>query len=405
VFFFKKGISVLTIPYPVWLITIAQALGMLTAPLVIFVGGFLGVLFAPSASLATLPVAALVVGSAVTSMPAAFIMKRIGRRRGFVYATLVAILGSILAVYSVRGENFLGLCFSIFLLGGHMAFVQQFRFAAIEWVPADKVAMTASVVMLGGLFAAWFGPEIAMLGKDLFTQTFSGSFVLLALCHVVLLVLLSVMPFASIPAVDESAVVKRSWLSLLLQPGISAAIASAAVAFGVMSLIMTATPVSMSEIQNYPLDDTKTVIQSHIMAMFLPSLFAPFLFRIFSLLSMLLAGLVVMSAAVSIAILDQGYWGYWSALVCLGVGWNFLFVAGTTLLTQQYTKQDSFTVQAMNDAAVFSTQAVMALCAGWMVFNFGWLALNLLSVPLLILALLLIARWYFSSLTHKKAAN
>jgi MFS family permease len=141
------------------------------------------------------------------------------------------------------------------------------------------------------------------------------------------------------------------------------------------------------------------------MAMFLPSLFAPFLFRIFSLLSMLLAGLVVMSAAVSIAILDQGYWGYWSALVCLGVGWNFLFVAGTTLLTQQYTKQDSFTVQAMNDAAVFSTQAVMALCAGWMVFNFGWLALNLLSVPLLILALLLIARWYFSSLTHKKAAN
>lgn len=403
--YFLKGISVLTIPYPVWLITIAQALGMLTAPLVIFVGGFLGVLFAPSASLATLPVAALVVGSAVTSMPAAFIMKRIGRRRGFVYATLVAILGSILAVYSVRGENFLGLCFSIFLLGGHMAFVQQFRFAAIEWVPADKVAMTASVVMLGGLFAAWFGPEIAMLGKDLFTQAFSGSFVLLALCHVVLLVLLSVMPFASIPAVDESAVVKRSWLSLLRQPGISAAIASAAVAFGVMSLIMTATPVSMSEIQNYPLDDTKTVIQSHIMAMFLPSLFAPFLFRIFSLLSMLLAGLVVMSAAVSIAILDQGYWGYWSALVCLGVGWNFLFVAGTTLLTQQYTKHDSFTVQAMNDAAVFSTQAIMALCAGWMVFNFGWLALNLLSVPLLILALLLIARWYFSNLTHKKAAN
>ena len=189
-FILLKDTFVLTIPYPVWLIAIAQALGMLTAPLVIFVGGFLGVMFAPTASLATLPVAALVVGGAVTSMPAAFIMKRIGRRRGFVYATLVAILGSILAVYSVRGENFLGLCFSIFLLGGHMAFVQQFRFAAIEWVSSDKVAMTASVVMLGGLFAAWFGPEIAMLGKDLFSQAFSGSFVLLALCHVVLLVLL-----------------------------------------------------------------------------------------------------------------------------------------------------------------------------------------------------------------------
>lgn len=393
-----------TIPYPVWLIALAQALGMLTAPMVIFVGGFLGVLFAPSAALATLPVAALVVGGAVTSMPAAFIMKRIGRRSGFVYATLLAILGSILAFYSVRNENFFGLCFSVFLLGGHMAFVQQFRFAAIEWVTADKIAMTASVVMLGGLLAAWLGPELAMQGKDLFEHTFSGSFILLALCHVALLVLLSVMPFAEIKPADDSILVQRSWFKLFAQPGIGAAIASAAVAFGVMSLIMTATPVSMSEIQNYPLDDTKTVIQSHIMAMFIPSLFAPILFRVFSLFSMLLMGLVVMSVAVTIAILDQSYWGYWSALVCLGIGWNFLYVGGTALLAQQYDQQESFTVQAMNDVCVFSTQAVMSLCAGWMVFNYGWFALNLIAVPLLMFALVLIARWYFLNIKTKQAA-
>ncbi|MFT5594162.1 MAG: MFS family permease [Oceanicoccus sp.] len=393
-----------TIPYPVWLIALAQALGMLTAPMVIFVGGFLGVLFAPSAALATLPVAALVVGGAVTSMPAAFIMKRIGRRSGFVYATLLAILGSILAFYSVRNENFFGLCFSVFLLGGHMAFVQQFRFAAIEWVTADKIAMTASVVMLGGLLAAWLGPELAMQGKDLFEHTFSGSFILLALCHVALLVLLSVMPFAEIKPADDSILVQRSWFKLFAQPGIGAAIASAAVAFGVMSLIMTATPVSMSEIQNYPLDDTKIVIQSHIMAMFIPSLFAPILFRVFSLFSMLLMGLVVMSVAVTIAILDQSYWGYWSALVCLGIGWNFLYVGGTALLAQQYDQQESFTVQAMNDVCVFSTQAVMSLCAGWMVFNYGWFALNLIAVPLLMFALVLIARWYFLNIKTKQAA-
>lgn len=393
-----------TIPYPVWLIALAQALGMLTAPMVIFVGGFLGVLFAPSAALATLPVAALVVGGAVTSMPAAFIMKRIGRRSGFVYATLLAILGSILAFYSVRNENFFGLCFSVFLLGGHMAFVQQFRFAAIEWVTADKIAMTASVVMLGGLLAAWLGPELAMQGKDLFEHTFSGSFILLALCHVALLVLLSVMPFAEIKPADDSILVQRSWFKLFAQPGIGAAIASAAVAFGVMSLIMTATPVSMSEIQNYPLDDTKTVIQSHIMAMFIPSLFAPILFRVFSLFSMLLMGLVVMSVAVTIAILDQSYWGYWSALVCLGIGWNFLYVGGTALLALQYDQQESFTVQAMNDVCVFSTQAVMSLCAGWMVFNYGWFALNLIAVPLLMFALVLIARWYFLNIKTKQAA-
>lgn len=394
-----------TIPYPVWLIMLAQALGMLTAPMVIFVGGFLGVLLAPSPNLATLPVASLVVGSAVTSMPAALIMKRIGRRRGFIYATLMAILGSIFAIYSVRSENFLALCLSIFLLGGHMAFVQQFRFAAMEWVSSDKVAMAASVVMLGGLFAAWFGPEIAMLGKDLYHNTFSGSFVLLASCHVGLLVLLSVIPFVKNTAIDDTIIVKRSWISLFIQPGISAAIASAAVAFGVMSLIMTATPVSMSEIQDYPLSETKTVIQSHIMAMFIPSLFAPFLFRLFKLFYMLLFGLILLTLAVTIAILDQSYWGYWGALVCLGVGWNFLFVGGTALLAQQYDKQDSFTVQAMNDVSVFSTQAVMSLCAGWMVFNFGWFALNLLAVPLLILALLLISRWYFSEMKIKQAAN
>lgn len=392
------------IPFPVWLIMLAQALGMLTAPLVIFVGGFLGVLFAPSSDLATLPVAALVVGSALASMPAALIMKRIGRRSGFIYATLVAILGSILAFYSVRTENFFGLCFSIFLLGGHMAFVQQFRFAAIEWVSSDKIAIAASVVMLGGLFAAWFGPEIAMIGKDLMAQQFSGSFVLLALCHVALLILLSVMPFASIQAVDESEPAGRSWSQLLQLPGISAAIACSAVGFGVMSLIMTATPVSMSEIQSFPLDETKTVIQSHIMAMFIPSLFAPFLFRTFSLLSMLLFGLVMMVMAITFALLDQSYWGYWSALVCLGVGWNFLFIGGTTLLAQQYDKQESFTAQALNDVSVFSTQAIMSLCAGWMVFNYGWFALNMLAIPLLLIALLLVVRWYWGGMNRPKAA-
>lgn len=387
-----------SVPYPVWLITLAQALGMLSAPMVIFVGGFLGVAFAPSAGLATLPVAALVVGSALTSMPAAMIMKRIGRRKGFVCATLMAILGSILAIYSVRGENFYGLCISILMLGGHLAFVQQFRFAAIEWVSPDKVAMTASVVMLGGLLAAWLGPELAMSGKDLLDHTFSGSFVLLALSHVALLLLLSVTPFAELKNSQNTQQANRPWFEILAQPGMTAAVVSSAVAFGVMSLIMTATPVSMSEIQSYPLDETKTVIQSHIMAMFLPSLFAPILFKAFKLITMLIAGVVILVIAITIAILDQSYWGYWSALVCLGVGWNFMFVSGTTLLSQQYSDSESFTAQAVNDATVFSTQAIMSLCAGWMVFNFGWYALNLLAIPLLLLAVLAIARWYIFSL-------
>ena len=392
----------LTLPFPVWLITLAQAIGMLTAPMIIFVGGFLGVALAPTPSLATLPLAILVVGSALSSMPAAMLMKRIGRRKGLISATLMAILGSILAIFSVNNENFYGLCLSILMLGSHMAFVQQLRFAAIEWVAPEKVATTASVVMLGGLIAAWVGPEIGMQGKELLKSSFAGSFVLLAIAHVGFLLLISVTPFADMKLDDVSKTPGRTGFELLKQPGMMAAVASGAVAFGVMSLIMTATPVSMSEVQNYPLEDTKTVIQSHIMAMFLPSLFAPIMFRMFKLIHMLLLGVAVFSLAIVIAILDQSYLGYWSALVLIGIGWNFMFVGGTTLLSQQYQPNESFTAQAINDACVFSVQSIMALSAGWMVFNFGWYALNLLAIPLLLIAVILILRWYLFE--HKKTA-
>ncbi len=386
------------LPVPVYLITLAQALGMVTAPMVIFVGGFLGMALAPSANLATLPIASLVVGSAIASMPAALIMQKIGRRSGFVYATLMALLGSILAFYSVRNGNFWGLCFSIVLLGMHLAFVQQFRFAALEWVKPEQAATAASVVLLGGLIAAWAGPEMVMQGRDLFPQMFSGVFVLLAISHCLLLLLLSYIPFVPV-APEEHKISKRSLRSILSNPAIAAAITCAAVAYGVMSLIMTATPVSMSEIQNYPLIQTKTVIQSHIMAMFLPSLITPILLRWFSMVTLLVCGILAMTLAISIALFDQSYWGYWSALVCLGLGWNFLFVGATALLAQSYSSQESFRVQAINEFSVFSTQALTSLLAGWLVFSYGWYAINLIAIPILVIALIMLARWYFSKET------
>jgi len=388
--------SIQQIPAPVFLLVIAQGLGMLTAPMVIFVGGFIGVALAPSPAMATLPVAAVVVGTALASMPAAFIMQKIGRRQGFVYATLVAILGSILAIFSLRHELFWGVCLSTALLGSHLAFVQQFRFAALEWVGSELAAMTASIIMLGGLFAAWFGPEIALWGKNLLAVTFSGSFVLLAACHVVLLILLSVIPFANL--VTERQISKgRSFKNLLSTPAIAAAIASSAIAYAVMSLIMTATPVSMSELQDFQLEQTKTVLQSHIMAMFIPSLFAPIIFKYITTPQLLLMGLVAMVASITIAVWDQSYWGYWSALALLGVGWNFMFVGGTSLLAQNYKSEERFKVQGINELMVFGTQAVASLAAGTIVFNYGWLALNLLALPLLLLALIMIMRWYLKS--------
>lgn len=383
----------LSFPTPVYFITIAQAIGMLTAPLVIFVGGFIGLSLAPSPTMATLPVAALIVGVAIAGMPAALIMQKIGRRSGFIYSTLVGLLGSILAIYSVRNGLFWGVCISILLLGVHLAFTYQFRFAALEWVKPDKAAQTTSFMMLGGLIAAWLGPELAMLGLDLLSVKFTGTFVLLAIAHGVLLIMISFIEFVDLQK-EEGPHEGRSWVELLKSPGIAAAITCSAVAYGVMSLVMTATPISMSEVQGFPLGDTKVVIQSHIMAMFAPSIFAPLLLKYINTAQMLLLGLSAMVIAITIALLDQGYWGYWSALVFLGLGWNFSFVAGTSLLAQSYTTEESFSAQAVNELTVFGTQAIMSLLAGVIVFNYGWNALNLFAIPLLILALFMLGRWY-----------
>lgn len=385
----------LHLPTPVYFIAFAQALGGITAPMIIFVGGFLGVILAPTNTMATLPIACMVVGMALASMPGALIMRRIGRSKGFTYATLIAILGSILAFFSVRNGHFFGLCFSTFLLGMHLAFVQQFRFAALEWVSPEQAPSTASLVMIGGLLAAWFGPELAMWGKDLLAAQFSGAFVLLAMCQGLLLVLINSIEFAEVNE-EEEVHSSRGVLSLLKDPAIGMAITAAAVGFGVMSLIMTGTPVSMSEIQTFPLEDTKTVIQSHIIAMFLPSLFAAFLFKILPLMYMMLAGVFAMVLAITVAISDQSYWGYWFALVLLGVGWNFLFASGTGLLAQSYESHERFQAQAVNELCVFGTQATVSLMAGWIVFTYGWFALNLLAIPLLMFALVIMARWMYA---------
>ena len=380
------------LPYPVWLLAAAQALGMCAAPMIILIGGIIGVGLAPSPEWATLPIASIVIGSATASIPAAMIMKRVGRRMGFIGATLVALLGSILAYSSIQNSNFWGLCFSIGLLGIHVAFVAQFRFAALEWVDGTKAAQAASVVLLGGLIAAFVGPEIGIIGKGLFSQAFSGSFVLLACIYCGLLVLLWIMPFADMKQSDTTSA-GRPIRELIKLPSIGAAIAAGAIGYGVMSLIMTATPVSMTKIQSFALEESKTVIQSHILAMFLPSLFTAYIFKLIGLRGMMLTGLIAMCIAMTVALVGQSYLNYWFALVFLGIGWNFLYVSGTALLTQSYEQQESFKMQAVNEGFVFSFQASMSLLSGWLVFQFGWFALNISALLILLIALGFIGRW------------
>lgn len=377
----------------IWVLMMASALGMCVAPLVVFIGGIVGAQLAPNPNLATLPVAALVIGTAIAVIPVSRLMQLYGRKRVFLVNALVAAAGACLAAMSIHYGSFWGFCLSIIILGGSLAVIQQFRFAAMESVPAVQSAKAASMVLLGGLIAAFLGPEIAHIGKGLTSVDFMGSFLLLALVVLLGGVVLLKFDAQVDPSHSEEVIAGRSLGALLHQPALWVAVASAGVGYAVMSYIMTATPVSMHHMQGHSLADTKWVIQSHICAMFLPSFFSGQLIARFGVRAIMVAGLIIYLVCGLIALSGQDLMHYWLGLVLLGVGWNFLFVAGTALLPTCYEPAERFKVQGFNDFVVFGCQAFASLSSGIVIFNFGWNPLILFSAPVLTVLIVLIWHW------------
>jgi hypothetical protein len=268
----------------------------------------------------------------------------------------------------------------------------QFRFAAMESVPAKLIPSAASSVLLGGIAAAFIGPETALFGKDLFQTDFLGSFILLAgLFLVALLVLLA---FKN-PKLEQETVplVSRSLREISTQPIFWVAISSAAVGYMIMSFIMTATPVSMHVMDGHSLSQTKWVIQSHIVAMYLPSLFTAWIVNRLGILKMMIVGLIAYLICIAIAYSGHYLSNYWISLILLGIGWNFLFIGGTTLLPQSYRPNERFKVQALNEFVVFGTQAIAALSAGWIVYAIGWELMLLFTLPIIFAQLVFVMRW------------
>jgi len=372
-------------------LSIAQAFAQTAAPIIVLLGGIIGTRLAPSTDLATLPVAFMIIGTAVTTIPAALIMGRIGRKNGFMLSALCASLAGVLAAYSISIANFWLFCCATMIIGGNNAFVQQYRFAVAEVAHPDKVGKSLSILMLAGVVAAWMGPAVAQGLHDKGPWgEFSGSFLGLSAMMVVALVTLGFYenkPLES-HAVDD---IPRHLIKIVLQSVFLVAVGAAVVGYGVMSLVMTATPVSMHTIDNFSLEDTTWVIQSHIMAMFLPSLFSGFLIDKFGPRNIVTLGLILMAACLVIGYIDRHLMHYWVALVLLGVGWNFLFLGGTTLLTKAYSSAERFKVQAFNDFLIFSFQAMAALGSGYLLTQYGWNWVLGFSVPWLVgLAILLL---------------
>lgn len=358
----------------------------------VFLGSIIGQQLAPDPGLATLPVGAFILGSALATLPVILGMRRWGRKRMFIFCAAISVAGGLLAIYSLTRQSFVIFVSAGVILGLGLAAGQQYRFAAMECVAPEDMPRAASRVLLGGIVAAFLGPEIAVRGEHLFEVAYAGSFVLLTGLTLLAMVILL---FLNAPAVQDRVVSSgsRGLFEILAQPVIWVAVVSGLASFAVMSTVMIATPLHMHFENGHSLAAAKWVIQSHIVAMFLPSFFVPWLIRRVGEVGLISLGAGAFVVAAAVIFSRYEFINYWLSLVLLGVGWNFLFVGGTTLLPLGYREAEKFKVQAFNDFIVFGVQAFCALMAGWLLTKIGWQNLLLTMIP--VLAVLAIAVFYW----------
>lgn len=283
-------------------------------------------------------------------------------------------------------------CAAALGLGCALAGIQQLRFAAMEAVAPELMPRAASTVLLGGLAAAIIGPELATRGRDLTATDFVGTFWMMAGISALCTILVLFTPSARGQRNEVSGDV-RSLTEIIRNPALVMAIAAAVGGYSLMSFIMTATPVHMHVHEGHSLEQTRFVIQSHILAMFLPSFFSGWLISRWGTPRVIVAGLCAYATTLVMALTGSAVLNYWSALVLLGVGWNFLYLAGTTLLPSTYSPAERFKVQGLNELLVFGFQALAALSAGAALHWLGWQSLLLACIPLILLLLATLVWW------------
>lgn len=377
----------LNLPKNIYIIALIMALGMSGASLMILVSGLLGTHLAPSKNLSTLPLALMVIGTAIAAIPASLLMKKIGRKAGLMIGLLISIVSSLLAMWSALNAHFFALLIASIGIGANVAFLQTGRFAIIESAKNEQQQVTGlSLALLAGLLSAFIGPQIGASGKELIASPhgYAGSFLLFVGVQIITLFILILFKNPII-AQSQSNNKQRPLWDIVRKPIFLIASGSGVIAYGVMTLVMTATPISMHEFQNHSLESTKWVIQAHLVAMFLPSIVTgTFIVKVNKILCLML-GLLIYGVVSLFAFSGHDTFHYWWALVLLGLGWNILFVTSTALLPKAYENNERFKVQACNDFIVFGFQALASFSAGLLLFSVGWSGviwvLLLLSVP------------------------
>jgi len=367
------------------ILVVCQLISATGSIVMVTLGGIIGSTLVTNKAFSTLPLSMMVVALAATTIPATLLMRRVGRRKGFAMSSMSAAAAVLVAVLALRESSFALFVLAAMMFGVNMAFTQQYRYAAAESVPPRYVARAVSFVLVGSIGGAFVGPELATRGQHWIESIpFAGTMFALCALFVVQAVLFLFLGTAREHAEYEDQPGERSLGELVRQPLFIVAVLGGTVGYGLMTLVMTATPLSMHINDGFSLEATAAVIRAHVLGMYVPSLVAGFLIEKLGVTRLMFVGAMGLLATSAIGLQGHGFMHYWWGLVLLGVGWNFLYVGGTTLLTYTYSMSERFRAQAVNEFLVFGTSATASLLAGTVMHFFGWGTLMLLPIPILL---------------------
>ena len=372
----------------------SQVFGFTAANVTVFLSGIIGSQLSTIKSLATFPPSIYVVGIAISTIFAAKVMSIIGRRLGFVLASIGSSLACLLAAYSIFINSFIIFSFSCFLLGTGMAFIHQYRFAAAETVEKDKAPKAVSMLLLAGIVSAFIGITLANKTKDLISDhVYVGSYIALACLTIMPAIFLSFYKNSKITNKNNSTYSNvRTYKEFVSDPKFLQAMVAATFGYVVMAFLMTATPISMHYVHKISVDKVGLVIQFHVLGMFLPSLFTGNLIKRFGFSNIMYLGVFFYALTISLSLFEPTFINYFASLIFLGIGWNFLYISGTSLLVTTYNEQEKFKAQGFNDLIVFSATAIGSLSAGILISLLSWKIVNFMCIPFLIIILFVILR-------------
>lgn len=384
----------MTIPLPLpqaksaaRLLAAANAIGGTVGPIAVGSGGLVGasMLSPGEGAWATVPVSTFVIGAAAASIPAALLMRRVGRRTGFVAGSLIGTLGALGAAGAVALHSFALLCLAMVPLGASNAFNQQYRFAAADASEPAFKPKAISWVLIGGIVSAVLGPQTSIHGLALVPAApYAGPFLVLAVLFVLAALLLLRLQVPPPPPLTASA--GRPLGAIVLNGRFLVALASAIASYALMSFVMTASPLAMIG-HHHGHADAQHAIQWHVIAMFAPSFFSGGLIARFGKAPVVAAGLVLIALSAGVALAGVTLAHFFVALILLGVGWNFGFVGATAMVAELYRPEESFRVQAFNDAVLFSCVAAASFSSGGVLALSGWEMVNWIVLPVVALCL------------------